>query len=89
MKAKELILLALTPVVVCCTGRQGSAESETEPSWATTFLNIKTPIAPGDTLCYQIKIELDTLAADNDLARNLSSAICENLLPERNETSVG
>ena len=65
MKAKELILLALAPVVVCCTGRQGSAESETESSWATTSLNIKTPIAPDDTLCYQIKIELDTLSADN------------------------
>lgn len=89
MKAKELILLALTPVVVCCTGRQGSAESETESSWATTSLNIKTPIAPDDTLCYQINIDLDTLSADNSLARNLSSAICENLFPERNETSVG
>ena len=68
MKAKELILLALTPVVVCCTGRQGSAESETESSWATTSLNIKTPIAPDVTLCYQIKIELDTLSANNSLA---------------------
>lgn len=88
MKAKHLMLLALMPMVSCCTGGQGGAESETKSSWATASLNIKNPIAPGDTLCYQIKIELDTLSAENDLARNLSAAICENLLPERNETSV-
>ena len=76
------------PLVVACAGGQSETKEADVPTWGTASVEVINPIAPEDTLCYQIKLELDTLAAGSELAQGLSAALCKSMSSVRECTTV-
>ncbi|MCR5849752.1 MAG: RsiV family protein [Bacteroidaceae bacterium] len=77
---KHLYLLPLAALICACTGQQADNDEQVELNWGTAKLSIENPIAPGEKVCYQIKIELDTLAGENALTRQLASVLRDSVL---------
>lgn len=80
MRVRHLFLISLAAAVGACTGCRDSKTEQAELSWDSASLCIEEPIAPGETLCYQIKYELDTLADGSELARRLSAVLRDSVL---------
>jgi len=81
MKKHLIILLPFVAALCACTGCQkDGGEGEAEPTWGKASLSIRNPIAPGDTLCYQIEFKLDTLSGDGLLARQLAAVIRDSII---------
>lgn len=76
---KLLIFLPLIVVASACVDWKSGSSSE-HYSWGKASLCIENPIAPGDSLCYQIKFELDTLAAGSELAARLSQVLRDSVI---------
>ena len=78
---KILIFLPLTIMVCACTDwKVGSGNEQMELSWGKASMCIENPIAPGEDLCYQIKFELDTLAGEDELAKQFAAVIRDSVL---------
>ena len=78
---KLFIFLPLIAVVSACVDwKSGSSSEHVEYSWGKASMCIENPIAPGESLCYQIKFELDTLAAGSDLAAALSQVLRDSVI---------
>ena len=83
MKLRHLFILSFATAVCACTGckdNQNSQPEQAELSWETASLCIENPIAPGENFCYQIKLDLDTLAGESELAKQLSAVLCDSVI---------
>lgn len=64
-----------------CIDRPATTTNEPEElAWGTASLCIEKPIVPGDSLCYHIEFNLDTLAGESDLAKTLSQVIRDSVI---------
>lgn len=77
---KKLFAFPLAALVCACTGRGGTEEAAAPLDWGTEEVSIERPIAPGETLCYQIKVQLDTLQGTEPLAQQLSAVLRDSVL---------
>lgn len=78
---KLFVFLPLIAMVCACTDwKSGSGSEQAELSWGKATLCIENPIAPGDSLCYQIQLEFDTLAAGSELAAQLSQVLRDSVI---------
>lgn len=77
---KKLFIASLILLACACTDWKSSETGLPDLSWGTAELCIENPIAPGENLCYQIKIELDTLAGESELARQLALVLHDSVL---------
>lgn len=80
MKKKQIFLPLIIMVCACTDWKGGSGNEQTELSWGQAAMCIENPIAPGEDLYYQIKFELDTLAGEDDLAKQLAAVIRDSIL---------
>jgi len=86
---KHLYLLPLAALICACTGQGGSFGSGTETlDWDSTSLSIERPIAPDEDLCYQIKLRIDTLAGESELARQFASMLRDSVFCVRGPLSI-
>ena len=78
---KYLFILPLLALLCACEEQQGSG-NEAQPAlpWGTDSLCIDNPIAPGESLCYQIELKLDTLADGSELAGQLAAVLRDSVL---------
>lgn len=78
---KKLFLTLTLAVFFCaCVDWKTTEESHVKFSWRKASLCIENPIAPGDSLCYHIEFNLDTLAGDGMLARSLAAILRDSVL---------
>lgn len=77
---RYLFLLLCAGVVTACTDWKITGTEEAEPEWGTASLCLEEPIAEGETLCYQIKIDLDTLSGESELAKSLAATLRDSVL---------
>lgn len=78
---KHLYLLPFAALICACTGQGSSNNTETENlEWGSASLCIEQPIAPNESFCYQIKLQLDTLAGKSELAKQLASVLRDSVL---------
>ena len=88
MKTRFLLTLALAVcMTLACTDKNPETQ-QTEPTWGIASLNIDRPIAAGDTLCYHIEMNLDTLSAGDPLAQSIARVICDSVLRMTGFSSV-
>lgn len=80
MRIRHHFLLSLAVLACACTGSKDSDGQQAELSWGTASLCINEPIASGDSLCYQIKLKLDTLAGESTLAKTLSQVLRDSVI---------
>lgn len=80
MQARHLFLLPLAACFLACTDTRTGSDTQAEAFWGQASLSVENPIAPGDTLCYQIDIKLDTLSGDGKLARGLAVVLRDSVL---------
>ena len=86
---KQLYLLPLAALICACTGQGGSNNSITGPlDWDSTSLRIERPIAPDESLCYQIDLRFDTLAGESELARHFASMLLDSVFHSSSRQSV-
>ena len=85
---KYLLILPLAALVCACEDWKTTDGSQDEPAWGTASLCIKNPIAQGDTLCYHIEFNLDTLAGDGELARSLAAVIRDSVFYKQGYATV-
>lgn len=72
---KKLSVLSLAALVCACTGQGGSDEAPCELAWGTDSVHVERPIAPGEALCYQVNIKLDTLQGESPLAQQVNAML--------------
>ena len=77
---KKLFVASLILLVCACTDWNSGETGLPDLSWGTAEFCIENPIAPGEKYCYQIKIELDTLAGESELAKQLASVLRDSVL---------
>ena len=77
---KKLFVASLVLLVCACTDWNSGETGLPDLSWGTAEFCIENPIAPGEKYCYQIKIELDTLAGESELAKRLASVLRDSVL---------
>lgn len=77
---KYLFILSLAVFFCACVDWKTTEESHVKFSWRKASLCIENPIAPGDSLCYHIEFNLDTLAGDGMLARSLAAVLRDSVL---------
>lgn len=77
---KRLYLFLLAALICACTDWQSNNDQQAELQWGTAELCIENPIAPGEILCYQIDIKLDTLAGEGELPKKLASILQDSVL---------
>lgn len=77
---KKLFVASLILLVCACTDWNSGETGLPDLSWGTAELCIENPIAPGEKYCYQIKIELDTLDGESELAKQLASVLRDSVL---------
>ena len=77
---KYLLLLSVAALVGACTDWKISYGEQAEPDWGEASLCIENPIAEGETLCYHIEFNLDTLSGDGELAKNLAAVLRDSVL---------
>lgn len=83
MRKRHFLLLPLCALLCACPCKnngQDVEEEQAELSWGVVTLNVREPIAPDDTLCYEIDLMLDTLSGDSPLAENLSTVLRDSVL---------
>ncbi len=80
MRVKHLFILSFVALACACTGCNGGGDEQPELQWGKSSLCVENPIAPGDSLCYQIKFDLDTLGGDSQLAKQLAAVITDSVL---------
>lgn len=76
---KYLFILPLTLAFLACEDWKTTGGQQAEPSWGKASLNIEKPIHEGDTLCYHMEFNIDTLAGDGPLAQSLRQVICDSV----------
>jgi hypothetical protein len=77
---KQLFLLSLVALFCACTDPQGTDAEQAEPAWGKASLCIEKPIAEGETLCYHIEFNLDTLSGEGELANGLAAVLRDSVL---------
>lgn len=78
---KHLLILPLVLLACACEEQFGGIFDEQAPlPWGTDSLCIENPIAPGESLCYQIQLRLDTLPDSIAMAGQLSTVLCDSVL---------
>lgn len=85
---KYLFILSMAVFFCACEDWKTADESEVELSWGKASLCIENPIAPGDSLCYHIEFNLDTLSGDIALAKSLSAVLRDSVIAHGNFATV-
>ena len=87
---KKLLVAFLATLLACaCTDWQGTGTKPADLEWGTASLCRETPIAPGETLCYQISFKLDTLAGESELSSLLAAVIRDSVLCTPGRSTIG
>ena len=77
---KYLFILPLIALFCACEDWQNTGESLVETDWGKASLCIENPIAEGDSLCYHIEFNLDTLAGESELAKSLAQVLRDSVI---------
>ncbi|MBO7119564.1 MAG: DUF3298 domain-containing protein [Bacteroidaceae bacterium] len=77
---KYLFILTLAVFFCACVDWKTTEESHVKFSWRKASLCVENPIAEGDSLCYHIEFNLDTLAGDGELASRLAAVLRDSVL---------
>lgn len=77
---KHLILLTMVALVCACTDWTGSNDKKADLAWGKASLLIEKPIADGDSLCYHIAINLDTLSGESELAKAVAKVLRDSVV---------
>lgn len=78
---KKLFIASMVLLACACTDKKGSETEQADLlSWGTAELCIENPVAPGEKECYQIKVNIDTLAGESELASSLAAVIRDSIL---------
>lgn len=86
---KHLFILPLVALICACSCQPtGNNNEQTELLWDTVSLCIENPVVPGESLCYQIEINLDTLEGESELARQLAVVIRDSVIGVSGQTSI-
>ena len=80
MKKYLFILSAAVFFFCACEDWKITGDDQTEPEWGKASLCIDNPIAEGDSLCYHIEFNLDTLSGDGELATQLAAILRDSVL---------
>ena len=79
MRKHILFILPLVALMCACV-EQPDNDNQQALSWGTDSLCIENPIVPGESLCYQIQLRLDTLADGSELAKQLAVVLRDSVL---------
>ncbi len=85
---KYLSLLTMAVLFCACEDWKTTSDDQTEPAWGKASLRIENPIVEGDSLCYHIEFNLDTLSGDGELASQLSAVLRDSVLYLRGFATV-
>ena len=87
---KYLFLFPFAALICACTGQGGSNNSEMAETldWDSTSLRIERPIAPDESLCYQIDLRFDTLVGESELARQFASMLRDSVFHALDRQSI-
>lgn len=85
---KTYFIPFLAAMFCACTDQPDNADKSIEFNWGKASLCIENPIAPGDSLCYHIEFNLDTLAGDFALAKSLSAVLRDSVIAAGNFATV-
>lgn len=86
---KHLFILPLVALICACSCQPtGNNNEQTELLWDTVSLCIENPVVPGESLCYQIEINLDTLEGESELARQFAVVIRDSVIGVSGQTSI-
>ncbi len=77
---KYLFILSAAVFFCACEDWKITGDDQTEPEWGKASLCIDNPIAEGDSLCYHIEFNLDTLSGDGALATQLAAILRDSVL---------
>ena len=88
MRTKSLLILSLAALFCACEEWKGTGSEQEEPVWGKASVIVENPIAPGDTLCYHIEFNLDTLAGESDLAKSLSQVLRDSIICAEGQPTV-
>lgn len=88
MRTKSLLILSLAALFCACEERKGTVSEQEEPEWGKASVIVENPIAPGDTLCYHIEFNLDTLSGESDLAKGLSQVLRDSIIASEGQPTV-
>lgn len=78
---KLLFTLSMVAFVCSCIDKPTTTDDQQEElTWGKASLCIENPIAPGDSLCYHIELNIDTLAGEGKLAKSLSQVIRDSVI---------
>ena len=80
MRVKHLFILSLAAMFCACIDWKSSDDEQVELNWGRASLCIEKPIAEGETLCYHIEFNLDTLAGEHALAKSLFQVLLDSVL---------
>jgi len=80
MRVKHLFILLCAGAIAACTDWKITGDEQSEPEWGTASLSIEEPIAEGEDLCYQIKLSIDTLSGESELAKGLAAVLRDSVL---------
>lgn len=83
---KKLFIASLAFLAFACTDNKGGETEQPDLSWGTAELCIENPVAPGEKECYQIKLKVDTLAGESELALSLAAVIRDSILQTSGST---
>ena len=83
---KKLFIASLALLACACTEKKGDETPKADLSWGTAELCIENPVAPGEKECYQIKVKVDTLAGESELAMSLAAVIRDSILCTQEST---
>jgi len=78
---KKLFIASMVLLACACTDKKGGETEQADPlSWGSAELCIENPVAPGEKECYQIKVKVDTLVGESELATSLAAVIRDSIL---------
>ncbi|MBQ8453863.1 MAG: DUF3298 domain-containing protein [Bacteroidaceae bacterium] len=85
---KYLSILSLAVLFCACEDWKVTDEKQDEPAWGKASLCIENPIHEGDSLCYHIEFNLDTLAGDGQLACSLADVLRDSVFYKQGLATV-
>jgi hypothetical protein len=86
IQMKKLFILSSVLLACACTEWKGGGDEQVELSWGSVELCMENPVAPSAAECYQIKVKVDTLAGEGDLARSLAAVVRDSILCTQSST---
>jgi len=83
-----ICLCAFSVFLFCACEPVGGNDEQSELVWGTDSLCIESPIVPGETLCYQIQLKVDTLEGESELSKQLAAVLRDSIFYTRGHATT-